>query len=206
MASKTVVVIGDSLMSGVAGGVAASHALHLIASERDVFFKNLSVPVQALGAVGGSGFNNSYMTDQLDNLNGFYGAAFTTIILQACTNDHGRNINWGDTYNAAVRILDYARAKAKKVLVLDAIWKESELTPNASGWDLNTYRFFIAHAASLYPDVAHFAHRENTVVGTAAGMSYFDASEAPNRTHLTTAGQRKYADWIKAEAAAAGFF
>lgn len=204
--SQTWVVIGDSLMSYVAGGVASQHALHLLAAEKDILFKNLSVPAQALGAVGGSGFNNAYMTDQLTNIDGLYGAAFNGIILQAVTNDHGRNINWGDTYNSAIRILTYARAHGKKVLVLDAIWKETELVANASGWDLNTYRYFMALAANNYNDVTHFCHRENTVIGTVLGAAYFDPSEAPNRTHLLPTGQRVYADWIKAEAASAGWF
>lgn len=206
MPSKTVVVIGDSLMSGVAGGVASQHALHLIAAERDVVFKNLSVPAQALGAVGGSGFHNNYMIDQLTNLDGYFGAGFSTIIIQAGTNDHGRNINWGHTHQSAVRILTYARQHGKKVLVLDPIWKEDEDVLNASGWALNVYRFFLHDATSQFTDVARFCHRENTVVGTSAGAVYFDPSEAPNRTHLTAAGQRKYADWIIAEAAAAGYF
>lgn len=204
--SQTWVVIGDSLMSTVSGGVASQHALHLLAAEKDIFFKNLSVPGQALGVVGGSGFHNAYMVDQLTNLDGYFGAGFKGIIVQAGTNDHGRNVNWGDTYNSLIRILTYARAHGKKVLVLDPIWKEQELVPNASGWDLNTYRYFMNYAVSLYTDCAFFAQRANTVLGTSAGAAYFDPAEAPNRTHLLATGQRKYADWIKAEAATAGFF
>ena len=205
--SQTWVVIGDSIMSGVQGGVASQHCLHLLAAEKDIVFKNISVPVQALGATGGSGFNNAYMVDQLTNLDGYYGAAFNGIIVQAGTNDHGRNINWGDTYNSLVRILNYARAHGKKVIVLDPIWKETELVANASGWDLNTYRFFMSYAASQYTDCAWFAHRENTPLGqVATAPPYFDPAEAPNRTHPVATGHRKLADWIKAEAASAGYF
>lgn len=206
MAHKYCVVLGDSIMCTVSGGVANQHALSLIQNEKDVFIKNMSTGGNALGAANPAGYNNSYMTSVLDNMGGFMAIGVDVIIVQAGTNDHGLNINWGDTYNSLVRILTWARSKGKKVLVLDPIWKENEDTPNASGFTLNTYRYFMAYATSQFTDCAWFAHRENTILGTSAGASYFEPTEAPNRTHLTAAGQRKYADWIKVEAASAGFF
>lgn len=204
--SQTWVVIGDSISSYVAQGVASQHYLHLLAAEKNIVFKNLSCSMHALGATDNSGFHSDSTRITLEHLDGFYGVGINGIIVQAGTNDHGRNINWGDTYNSLVRILTFAQSRNKKVLVLDPIWKDQENAANASGWNLNTYRYFMQLATNNYPAVARFCHRENSIIGTSAGAGYFDQSETPYRTHLVASGHRVMADWIKAEAAAQGWF
>lgn len=205
--TKTWVAIGDSILSSVPQGNAAQLALHLVSAERNVIFKNISSPAAALGITDNTGFNSGNTTATLNNIAGYF-AAVDGILIQAGTNDFSRNVPWPDTCASLRRILDWAKALNKKVLILDPIWRADENTPNGQGCALNTYRFFMATVAGEYPGVAFFAHRENTPMGTNVGAANYDAAEvATNKQlHPNVNGHRLLANWIKAEAATAGFF
>lgn len=205
--TKTWVVIGDSILSSVPQGTAAQLALHLVSAERNVIFKNISSPAAALGISDGSGFNSINTTNTLTEIAGYY-AAVDGIVILAGTNDFSRNVPWGDTVASLRRILDWAKALNKKVLILDPIWRADESVPNAAGNVLNIYRYFIATVAGEYPGVAFFGHRENTLLGTSAGAANYDATEVSTgkQLHPNVNGHRLLANWIKAEAATAGFF
>jgi lysophospholipase L1-like esterase len=129
--------------------------------------------------------------------------------VQAGTNDFGRAVPWEDTVASLRRILSYANATGKKVLVLEPIWRANENTPNSLGHTLNTYRFMIASVCKdEYPKICHFAPRGKTIMGTKSGAAYFDSTEISQgkQLHPNAMGHRKLADWIKSEAAAAKFF
>lgn len=208
-ATQNWVVIGDSIMAvGVPGGQAKNSALALVTQERDVSFKNLSSPGAALGMTDKTGYKNVTTINMLDQLDGYWGAV-TGIIIQAGTNDWGRNVNYGATYDSVGAILSWARSHNKKVLMLDPIWRAGEDGLNGLGYPLNTYRFFMANQCiSNYADVCKFAHREDTIMGTSAGAAYYDATEVATntQTHPNVQGHRYLADWIKAQAAAFGYF
>lgn len=205
--TKTWVVIGDSILSSVPQGTAAQLALHLVSAERNVIFKNISSPAAALGITDNSGFNSANTTATLNQIAGYF-AAVDGILVQAGTNDFSRNVLWEDTVASLRRILNWAKALNKKVLVLDPIWRADENVPNGANYSLNTYRFFMATVTAEYPGIAFFAHRENTPMGTSVSAANYDATEvATNKQlHPNVAGHRQLADWIKAEAATAGFF
>lgn len=206
-ASKFVAVIGDSITGGVPQGTASQSWTSLISAERDLVIRNLSSPGASLGATNQTGFYNATTINMLTQLAGFWGA-LDVVIIQAGTNDFGTNQNWGDTYNSAKAILNWARTNNKKVIVMDPIWRYNENVPNTQGNLLNTYRFFLATVCGEFPERCTFLHREDTILGTAAGAAYYDANEVATGTqlHPNVQGQRFLADWVKAGAAAAGVF
>lgn len=207
-ATKAVVVIGDSILAqGVPQGVAKQHALAIITQERDVTFKNIASPGAALGINDKTGFLPASTVSTLNQLAGYWGAV-DGIIIQAGTNDFGRNVPWADSYNSTVQILNWANANGKKVLILDPIWRAGEDTPNALGNTLNTYRYFQLVACNNYPAICRFGHRENSVLGTSAGAANYDSAEVASGTqlHPNVNGHRILATWIEAEAAALGLF
>lgn len=206
-ATQTWIVIGDSIVSNVPQGQAKDMALNLVGAERDVIFKSIASPGAAMGMTDNTGFYNTSTLNTINQLYGFWGA-YDGIIIQAGTNDFGRNVPWTDTANSTKAIIAKAKAHGKKVLVLDPIWRAGEDTPNTLGNTLNTYRFFMATECMNEPTVCKFAHRENTVMGTSAGSAYYDSAEvaAGTQLHPNVAGHCKLATWIKLEAAAAGFF
>lgn len=206
---QTCLVVGDSIMSSVSDGNAQQMATYLIQSERNVSIRNLSSPGAALGAKDLTGYNSSTFIAELSRIGGAW-SAYNCIIVQAGTNDYGRSIPWGDTVTGLIGILDHAKALGKKVLVLDPIWRSGEDTPNSIGNTLNTYRYFmfLVCADAKYQSMCHFAHRENTIMGTTSGASFYSAEEVSlgKQLHPNVAGHRYLADWIKAEAASAGYF
>lgn len=206
-ATKTWIVIGDSIVSTIPQGTSKDLALSLVSNERDVIFKSLASPGAALGLTDNTGFYNTSTLNTINQLHGFW-SAYDGIIIQAGTNDFGRNVPWTDTANSTKAIIAKAKAHGKKVLVLDPIWRAGEDTPNALGNTLNTYRFFMATECMNEPTVCTYAHRENTILGTSAGSALYDSAEVAPGTqlHPNVAGHRKLANWIKLEAAAAGFF
>lgn len=207
-APKTWIVVGDSIMSEASNGDAQDMATFLIQSEKDVSIRNISSPGAALGAKDFTGYNSDQFVAELARIGGAW-SAYHGIIVQAGTNDYGRSIPWADTVEGLRRILSHAKAMNKKVIVLDPIWRAGEDTPNSVGNTLNTYRYFMyLVCVNEYAGTCHFASRMNTIMGTASGASFYKASEvaADTQLHPNVAGHRYLADWIKAEAAAAGYF
>lgn len=207
-ATKTCVLIGDSIMSGVADGTSGQHALTLIQAERDVMIRNLSSPGASLAATDATGFNYAGITESLDHIGGVFGAV-NCIIIQAITNDYGRSASWNAVNSSLGRILEYAKAKGKKVLVLDPIWRADEGIVNSAGMTLYDYRVRLSIVCSVgYADVCRFASRSNTVLGSSAGSAYYSAYEIAQgkQLHPNAAGHRLLATWIETEAAAAGLF
>ena len=205
-AGQTWIVIGDSIMSGVAKGTSKQHALNLIAAEKDIYFTNLSSPGSSLGHTDKTGFNSTRTTGAIDLLYGYW-ARYDGVIIQAGTNDYARAVPVADTMASMRRILDKVTADGKKAIVLDPIYRDGEDLANSTGSVLNAYRYFMWHVCeNEYSSRCHFAHRGNTVMG--AFNNYYDSSEvaANNRVHPNAIGHRKLADWIKLEAAAAGYF
>lgn len=205
-AGQTWIVIGDSIMSDVPQGTSAQHSLHLVAAEKNVMFKSLASPGSSLGHTDKTGFNSDRATAAIDLISGSWGW-YNGVLIQAGTNDFGRNVPWEDTVTSMRRILERVRIDGKKALVLDPIYRDGEDTPNALGNVLNTYRYFMWHVCTQeYADVCRFANRTNSVMGTL--NNNYDSAEVvqTKRLHPNAIGHRKLADWIKLEAAAAGYF
>ena len=207
-AQQTWIVIGDSIMSKAADGQAENLALHLIAAERNIAFKNIAAPGNSLGASNHTGYNNPSTLGALGIIGGMY-SAYNGIIIQAGTNDFGLSIPWENTANSLRNILTHARGMQKKVIVMEPIWRSNQHVPNALGYNLDVYRFFMYLVCrEEYPDICHYARKENSLLGTSAGYMLYQNSEVSSGTqlHPNVAGHRVMADWINAEAATAGFF
>lgn len=204
-AQKTYVVIGDSIMSLVGDGQSKDHALTLVASERDVMFKNISSPGASLGGVPPFGFNSALVTSELTSLLGVLDY-FDGIIVQAGVNDFSGNMPWSTNAESLNRILDYARAHNKKVLMLDLLWMWNEANPNSTGWILLNYRIARSMVCASYPDVCVFAprpaefDRPSTTLFAAADV------DAGKQLHPNVIGHRIYANWLASVAASAGLF
>lgn len=205
-ASQTWIVIGDSIMSDIYATPASASTVHLLQAERDVMIRNISSPGAALGKADASGYNEPGVVDTISRIGGLFGW-YNGVIIQAGTNDFGRNVHWGDTVTAMRRILDKIRLDNKRAIVLDPIYRDGETVANALGYNLDTYRYFMfLVCATEYPDVCHFAHRAHTDMGS-FNNNYASSEVASGmRLHPNAAGHRKLANWIKAEAATAGFF
>ena len=206
MAASIWPVIHDSILDGPAQGTESQNALHLVAAERNVAFKRIGAGGNALGATDASGFNQDSITDTLDRIGGYF-SAYKGVVIQAATNDFGRSIPWEDTVTSLRRILAHCRANGKRALVMDAIYRDNENVPNDLGHRLGMYRFMIAVVCKTeYPDISYFASRSGTVFDKVG--NYYDSKEIAlgNRLHLNPTGHRNWANWLKASAAAAGYF
>lgn len=213
-ASQTWIVIGDSIMSSVAQGTASQHALHLVAAERDVIFKNIASPGASLGSTDTTGFNSSYTDSAISQIGGMY-SWYNGVLIQAGTNDFGRNVSVAETISSMRRILTKVQADDRKALVLDPIYRDGENIPNSlneaacgvNGNTLNCYRYFIAYVCEQeFSAICKFAARGDTVMGSLTN-NYDSTEVAQNkRLHPNPTGHRKLADWIKAKGAAVGYF
>jgi lysophospholipase L1-like esterase len=181
--------------------------LTLVSNERDVVFKSLAAPGNALGITDSTGFNSDELLDTFARIGGTY-AAWDYIMVMAGVNDYNRNVPWEDTVDSLRRIMNYALSFGRKVIVFDPIWKAGEGTANPLGNTLNTYRFFLLSVCNEFPSTAYFAHRANTIMGDSAGAAYYDATEVATSTqlHPNVSGHRFLAEWVKSEAATAGLF
>lgn len=206
-ATQSWLYIGDSIASRVPQGTASQLAMNLVGAERDVIFKSIASPGAVLGRTDYAGFNNATTLAIIDQVKGVNNG-LNGIIVQPGTNDFYTSISPADTYASLKNIIAKAKALSLKVLVLEPIWRADEVTPNARNLTLNTYRYYMATACNEEPGTCRFASRFNTMMGTNAGAPYYDSTEVANNAqiHPNAIGQRAIADWIKAEAAAAGFF
>lgn len=215
-ANMTCILFGDSIGSTVAQGTANQHFLHLLTAERNVFFRSVASPGATLGHSDYTGFNSQRAVEIINQVRGLYGW-YGCVIIQAGTNDFGRDdpVSVTKTVESLRRILAKVRADGRKALVMEPIYRDGENTPNsvndalcgATGNTLNCYRYFMGVVCQQeYGDVCHFAKRSNTPMG--ALNNNYSSVEVMNqeRLHPNAVGHRKMADWIKAEAAAAGIF
>jgi len=196
--SQTWVLLGDSIMSGVADGRASQLATHLVAAERNVVIKSIAAPGNSLGSTDHTGYNNSLTVAALALVGGPY-SAYNGIIIQAGTNDYGRSIPYDQTIAGLRVIMNHARALNKRVLLLDPIWRAGEDNPNALGHTLNVYRWVMAVTCiQEYGDICRYAPRGDTVMGSSAGAANYAAAEvaAGAQLHPNAQGHRLIADWI----------
>lgn len=204
--TKTWIVIGDSIMTFVADGTSSQHCLSLIQNECDVVIKNISNPGASYAAADYFGFNSPQVIDTINRISGFF-SYWDGVILQAGTNDFAGGEPLQEMCDSMRRILNHVRASGKKALVLDPIWRAGENTPNALGLTMPNYRMSIAIVAKIeYQDCCTFVSRTGTPLDLASNN--FAAAEvaAGIQLHPNAAGHRNMADWIKAAAAAAGYF
>lgn len=204
--SKTWIVIGDSIMSFVADGVSRQHALTLVQNERDVIFKNIGSPGATMGATDGTGFNSDQVLDTINRISGFFGS-WDGVIVQAGTNDHAAGKSLDDVSNSLRRILGHVRAKGKKALVLDLIWRAGENDQNSTGNNLHMYRLCMAIVAKYeFPDCCTFISRTGTPLDVQSDNYAAAEVAAGKQLHPNATGHRIMADWIKTAAATAGYF
>lgn len=204
--SKTWIVIGDSIMSFVADGASKQHSLSLIQKECDVMFKNLSSPGATLAATDGLGYNSPQVIDTINRIAGFFDC-WDGVIIQAGTNDHAAGKPLSEMCDSARRILSHVRAKGKKALVLDPIWRAGENETNCTGNTLHAYRFSLAILAlSEFPDCCVHVSRTGTPLDVKSNNYAAAEVAAGTQLHPNAAGHRIMADWIKAAAATACLF
>jgi hypothetical protein len=208
----TCVLIGDSITSEVYPSVIGGPkghprqlAVNLIQEERGVHIRNLSGPGSSLGAGGAGGFAN--IVPALEAIGGPF--SFTKcIIIQAGTNDFGLGVNMNATVTSFRNILNYARRTKKRVMVVDLIYRSDQANKNKVGLTLDHYRWNRAYICNVeYPDVCKFLSRDGTAFAAMTPNFYTPAEIQVNwAVHLTAAGHRAYADWIKNFAIQHGYF
>lgn len=212
---KTWIVLGTSISSLVAQGTPNQQYLQLVESERNISIRNLSSPGASLGSTDKTGYNNATTLNIITQISGAWGYYSGVIVEGGGTNDFKRGISVNNTIQGLRGILAKVRADNRKAIVMDAIYRDGENTPNGladslclnTGNTLGCYRYYIrVVCVNEYPDVCHFASRDDTIMG--AFNNNYDSSEVANstRTHPNAVGNRHLADWLKAKAAAAGLF
>lgn len=208
---NTWVLIGDSIMSAVSpstingpAGTVQQMTASLLQNERGICIRNLSSPGASLGAGGAIGYAN--ITPTLDVLAGIFGYVHG-IIVTAGTNDFGTNLNPAQTADSLRRILAWGSKYKRKVLVMDLPYRQKETVKNKIGHALDSYRWVRGVVCNEYKTTARFATREGTPFATFT-PSLYDPAEvaAGGALHLNAAGNRAFADWIKAHAAQGGLF
>lgn len=198
-AAQPVIVIADSIGSNIAQGQASQHFLSLVQNERDVLFRVIGSPGSSLGSTDKTGFNSQRVADAIDLISGTYGW-YSKLIVQAGTNDFGRSVPLDATVTSLRRILDKVREDGKQAYVLDPIYRDGENVPNAQGHTLNVYRYYSAVVCQQeYGDVCKFVPRSTSGMGSL--NNDYDSTEVAlgKRLHPNVTGNRKLADWIKAE-------
>lgn len=92
---------------------------------------------------------------------------------------------------------------------MEPIWRYNQNTPNAKGFNLDTYRFFMyLVCVQEYPDICRYADRTVSGLADENSRKYFGANEQASglELHLNAEGQKKYAEWIMSSASKFGFF
>lgn len=196
-ASKTVVIIGDSISSYVHNGQARDLSWSLITQERDVLFRNLSQPGAQLGHPGY--WTPQAVTGTLDRLCGWQAINCDAVIVQAGINDYQFGTSWAAYVDTLQAVIDWGSARGKPVLILDLLWAGAEDVANGAGRTLGDYRTHRYFMGLTYAHV-HFLSRP----------SAFDhenpALTAPDGIHPNVAGHRALADWLEAEASSLSLF
>lgn len=194
-ATQQWIVLGDSYSTYVDGGQARHLDWTLISNERDVVFRNLSAPGAEMGHSGY--FNNQGVIDQIDRICGWGSANCHGVIIQAGINDYQFGSSWQAYVDSIQRVINWAAAHGKPVIILDLLYVGPENVPNVTGktlGDYRTHRFFMG----LNYGHVHFFGRPAS----------FNGSNPPlwSNGHPNIAGHRELANWIEAQASAAGFF
>lgn len=190
-------------------GTANQLTSHLLMSEKNISIRNISSPGNSISHRNYTGFGDTpSVTASLDRIGGFLGF-YNGIIIQAGTNDFGRDVHPSNVVKSLRGILKYAKSKNKKVMVMEPIWRRDETVKNKLGFDLNAYRETMKKVCvNEYPTICHYASRQNSKLSNSSASKYFDGNEvkAKGELHLNAAGHRAYADWIKLEAAKKKWF
>jgi hypothetical protein len=204
----TCILIGDSLDSYAVDGRASDVAAHIIEEERNVVIRNLSSPAATLGNRNRYGFNSPAVTETLDRICGFFRYC-DCVIIAAGSNDfgHGR-IAWADVEQSVTRILDWARERRRKVLMLDLIWRTSyeNNTPNHMGMTWAQFRQARARLCTQRARICTFAPRPRQFDVATPSLYAAEERQAGALTHLNAAGHRARATWIEEAAARANLF
>jgi lysophospholipase L1-like esterase len=213
---QTWIILGDSIMSGVSNstingpdGKAKDLAANIVMNSRNISIRNLSSPGNTIGSKDHTGFGDVLATSAALNMVGGYWTAFDGIIIQAGTNDFGRDLHWAETVHSLRNIMGYSRAMHKKVMIMEPIWRFNQDQPNKKGFTLDTYRFFMyLVCVQENPDICRYADRTLSGLADANSRKYFGANEQASslELHLNAEGQKKYAEWIMSSASKFGFF
>lgn len=201
------IVLGDSIISNPTDGVPTDLPFMLLGQERGVEFRSLASPGAAMGLTTNLGFNGTWLTATLDRICGFYSYC-DGVVIQAGVNDFNMNVPWADQQTSIRRVLDWAEARNKKVLMLDLIWMSAgELgEPNQAGLtfaQLRNARFLECYARR--PRCV-FALRPSAFNQQTPSYYYSAEVRTGMMTHLNPAGRRAYANWVAQAAAGAGLF
>lgn len=215
-AMKTCILMGDSIMSAVSpstiggtSGTSKQLAASLLMNERNVSIRNISSPGIAIGINDNTGFGpKKKIDDTLGTIGGAW-SAYDCIIIQAGTNDFGRNVKWESTVTNLRYVLAHAKAMKKKVLIMEPIWRRNQDVKNAVGNTLDTYRYFMYLVCMQeYANTCYYESRSSSALADAKASKYFDANEVKTKgeLHLNAAGHRAWADWVKLAASKYGIF
>lgn len=204
--TPTWLLFGDSIMSTVYPSVVGGpqgKAIELTATrvtlQSDIIIRNLSSPGHALGGPGHS-FSNG--VELMREMGGLF-SSYNGTIVQALTNDFGLSVPVAETKKSLNAIILESRRLKRPVIVMDAIWRWNEETPNKQGLTLESYRNAARDTCNLYPGTCYFFSREGTVFNSASAIKLYTPNETSKgiALHLNAEGHRRYADWMILQAA-----
>lgn len=196
------IVIADSITTFPHGGNPRDLPWPIITQERGVVFNSIGGPAAVMGATGMAGYNDNATTATMDRICGYFSYC-SGVILQAGVNDFQNDITWAAHRASILRVLTWAQARNKRVLMLDLIYNrdaEQGAPTNDAGLtftEIRNNRFLECYARG---PVCVFAQRPANLSALTPGFYQTDG------THLTPAGRRAMATWVESAAAAAGLF
>lgn len=196
------IVIPDSITTVPDGGVPTDLPWSLITQEREVVFDSIGGSGAAMGSTRLGSYNSSAIPTTMDRICGYFSQC-EGVVLQAGVNDYFLATTWADHRTSILRVLDWADARNKRVLMLDLVYnRTAELgaPTNAAGLTFASIRNarFLECAARAPRCV--FALRPANLNVLTPGFYQ------PDGTHLTPAGRRAYTDWVESVAAANSLF
>lgn len=195
-ATQYYVVLGDSLDCYVAGGQARDLSWQIVSNERDVMFRNLSLP----------GVKLEYYTDTagiaaLDRACGWNAINCDGVIVSAGLNSYSFGTSWPAYVNALNALVAWGRARQRPVILMDIPYEGPENVANTAGKTLGDYRALRYFTALNNPDTVKFWTRPAALDHDAPSLY------GPDHVHLNAAGQAvKARSWIETAAAQAGLF
>lgn len=198
------VVLADSITTSPSNG-ADPRTLQwpIITQSRGVAFTPLGGPGAAIGGSALIDYGSTTLPDDITRACGYlyYCAG---VIVQAGVNDWVRSVPWNAQAASYTRIMDWAQATGRKVLMIELIFDEvgdGGGSPNNAGNTLDAIRGNRYLMCAARPTVCIYVPRPaNEFRERTAGYYISDGR------HLTVAGRRAYATWIEGAAVAAGLF